>query len=80
MTETKVDAAHYRMDFICANCGNKFERQLRKGTPAAGQAGICPHCGVRDNVSGVGQHKVIRANESEDPTGGRQMLREPGMY
>ena len=71
-----TDPNHYTMNFICANCGHKFERQIRKGTPANGQAGICPNCGVRDNVSGVGQHKVIRDNESADPTGGRQVLLE----
>ena len=77
MTETKVEPNHYLMEFLCSNCGTKFEVQIRKGTPAAGKAGICPNCGVRDNVAGVGQHKVIRANESQDPTGGRQILLEP---
>ena len=77
MSETKVDANHYLITFQCANCGERFEKQVRKGTPAHGQAGICPNCGVRDSTSGVGQHKVIRANESEDPTGGRQVLLEP---
>lgn len=76
MSETKVDGSHYLISFKCANCGNKFEKQVRKGTAAAGSAGICPNCGVRDNVAGVGQHTVIRANESEDPTGGRQVLME----
>jgi DNA-directed RNA polymerase subunit RPC12/RpoP len=71
-----TDPNHYNMSFICANCGHKFEKQIRKGTPANGQAGICPNCGVRDNVSGVGQHRVIRDNESADPTGGRQVLLE----
>ena len=77
MSETKVDASHYLMNFLCANCGHKFERQVRKGTAANGAAGMCPNCGVRDNVAGVGQHTPIRANESDDPTGGRQVLMEP---
>jgi len=80
MAETKVDSNHYLMNFICANCGAKFERQIRKGTPTQGQAGICPTCGVRDNVAGVGQHKVIRDNESADPLGGRQVLMENGPH
>jgi len=80
MSETKVDVNHYLLNFICANCGHKFEKQIRKGTPASGQAGICPNCGVRDNMSGVGQHKVIRDNESSDPTGGRQVILEPRMF
>jgi len=80
MAETKVDANHYLMNFQCANCGNQFDKQIRKGTPAHGQAGICPNCGVRDNMSGVGQHKIIRDNESADPTGGRQMLTEPRRF
>jgi DNA-directed RNA polymerase subunit RPC12/RpoP len=75
-----VDQAYYMMNFECANCGHKFEKQLRKGTPAQGQAGICPNCGVRDNTSGVGGHRVIKANESENPTGGRQVLMENGPY
>lgn len=74
----EIDANHYLMNFECANCGHKFERQIRKGTPAHGQAGICPNCGVRDNVAGVGGHRVIKANESENPTGGRQVLMEGG--
>ena len=41
---------------------------------------LCPNCGVRDNVAGVGGHKVIKANESQDPTGGRQVLLEPGRF
>ncbi len=77
MDEAKVDVNHYLMNFLCANCGTKFDRQIRKGTPATGQAGICPKCGVRDNTAGVGGHKVIRDNESTDPTGGRQVLLEP---
>ena len=77
MDETKVDDSQYLMNFLCANCGHDFEKKLRKGVAAAGQAGICPHCGVRDNVSGVGQHRPIRANENKDPTGGRQVLLEP---
>jgi len=80
MSETKVDVNHYLIEFLCANCGQRFEKQIRKGTPAAGQAGICPNCGVRDNTSGVGGHKVIRANESEDPTGGRQVLLERNQF
>ena len=78
MAETKVDANHYLIEFRCANCGQTFEKQIRKGTPAHGQAGPCPNCGVRDNVAGVGGHSVIRANESTDPTGGRQILLENG--
>ena len=80
MSETKVDANHYLMNFQCANCGNQFDRQIRKGTPAHGQAGPCPKCGVRDNVAGVGQHKIIRDNESTDPTGGRQVILEPRRF
>jgi len=76
MDNTKVDANHYLMEFICANCGHKFSKQIRKGTPAAGQAGICPNCGVRDNTSGVGGHKVIKANEDMIPHDGRQILME----
>ncbi len=75
-TQTKVDVNHYLIGFLCANCGHKFEKQIRKGTAASGQAGPCPRCGVRDNVSGVGHHRVIRDNESPDPTGGRQILLE----
>ncbi len=71
---------HYFMKFKCSNCGYSFEKQIRKGTPARGQAGICPNCGVRDNTSGIGQHEVIRDNQSDNPTGGRQMLMEGGPY
>ncbi len=74
--KTKVTPGHYLIRFICANCGYKFEKQISKGTAASGQAGTCPNCGVADNVSGVGHHKVIRDNESADPTGGRQILLE----
>jgi len=80
MAETKVDSNHYLMNFQCANCGENFERQIRKGVPARGQAGACPKCGVRDNTAGVGGHKVILANENSDPTGGRQVLLEPRMF
>jgi len=80
MSETKVDVNHYLIEFLCANCGSKFEKQIRKGTPASGQGGICPTCGVNDNTSGVGGHRVLRANESQDPTGGRQVLLEPRMF
>jgi len=73
---TKVDASQYLMNFQCANCGSKYEVILRKGVPAQGQGGICPNCGVRDNTAGVGGHKVIKANESENPTGGREILME----
>lgn len=72
------DKNHYLMKFRCANCGYEFERQIRKGVPAPGQAGVCPNCGVRDNVAGVGQHKIIMANESPSPTGGREILMERG--
>ena len=79
MSETKeivVDANHYLIGFICANCGYKFKKQIRKGTAAAGQGGPCPNCGVTDNKAGVGHHQVIRDNQSPDPTGGRQILLE----
>ena len=74
---TEASAGNYVIEFCCANCGQKFETQIRKGVAATGAAGICPNCGVRDNTPGIGAHKVIRANESEDPTGGRQVLMEP---
>jgi len=71
---------HYTIEFLCANCGLKFAKDVRKGTPARGQAGNCPNCGVKDNTAGVGGHKVIRANESSDPTGGRQVLLEQNQF
>ncbi len=80
MSETTVEPNHYLIEFLCANCGNKFEKQIRKGTPAMGQAGPCPQCGVKDNTAGVGGHKVIRANESTDPTGARQVLLERNQF
>jgi len=75
-----VDDNHYFMSFKCSNCGHVFEVQIRKGTPAHGQAGPCPNCGVRDNTSGVGHHSVIRDNQSDNPTNGRHMLMEKGPY
>lgn len=75
-----TEANHYTIEFLCANCGEKFEKEVRKGTPARGQAGPCPKCGVQDNTAGVGGHKVIRANESADPTGGRQVLLERNQF
>jgi len=80
MSETKVDLNHYAIEFLCANCGHRYEVQIRKGVPAVGQGGPCPKCGVRDNTSGVGGHKVIRDNESSDPTGGRQVLLEQRQF
>jgi len=73
-----IDANHYLMNFECSNCGHRFQKQVRKGTPAHGQAGPCPNCGVRENMPGVGQHKVIRDNQSDNPTGGREILMEGG--
>lgn len=70
-----IDANHYLIEYECANCGNRFQKQVRKGTAAHGQGGVCPNCGVREN-NGIGQHRVIKANESLDPTGGRQILNE----
>jgi DNA-directed RNA polymerase subunit RPC12/RpoP len=75
-----TDSNHYLMKFRCANCGHQFEKEVRKGTPAHGQAGPCPNCGVRDNMSGVGHHQVIRDNQSDNPTGGRQVLMEDSRF
>lgn len=69
-----TDQNHYLIEYECINCGSKFSKQLRKGTAAHGNGGTCPNCGVGENK--IGQHRVIRANESTDPTGGRQILNE----
>ena len=76
----QLNDSQYGMKFECANCGHLFEVAIRKGVPASGQAGICPNCGVRDNTSGVGGHRIIKANESENPTGGREILMERGPH
>ena len=80
MSEEKLEPNHYEIEFLCANCGHRYKKQIRKGTPAVGQGGVCPRCGVRDNTAGVGGHRVIRANESSDPTGGRQILLERNQF
>lgn len=65
---------HYLIEYECINCGSRFTKQLKKGTPAHGHAGNCPNCGVGEQK--IGQHKVIRANESLEPLGRRQILNE----
>jgi len=54
-----METAFYKMKYKCANCGKEFEVEVRKGKPAKGEAGICPYCGVKTGVPGVGHHETV---------------------
>ena len=48
----------FEMEYKCANCGNIYTVELRKGTAAKGAGGNCPNYGVASGKAGIGEHEM----------------------
>ncbi len=51
---------YYEMMFTCSNCEYIFKAEVERGTPAKGNGGECPHCGVRDGHNGLNNFSFSR--------------------
>jgi DNA-directed RNA polymerase subunit RPC12/RpoP len=54
-----VDLMNYDVEYQCSNCYHKFNKKLKKGTPAKGAGGVCPNCGCKDGQEEVGQFIIV---------------------
>jgi len=66
-----VTEGFYKMKYKCANCGETFESEVRKGSPSKGASGSCPNCGMQTGKPGVGHHEAVFP---DTPAGKQEIL------
>jgi len=62
----KLEKNQYKVQYRCPNCGILLLKGVQKGVVALGRGGTCPHCGVRDGNTGVGNFQILKKNPSLD--------------